>query len=69
MIGKLLNKEEVNAALAIVLSGAVMVLVAKGSGPLSPGRIVSGVLSNPIPGGAAGPRGVSVLDLDEPIAA
>ena len=29
MIGKLLNKEAVNAALVFALSGAVMVLIAK----------------------------------------
>ena len=50
MIGKLLGKEEVNAALVLALSGAVMVLVARGDGPLSLGRAVSGVLSNPVPG-------------------
>jgi hypothetical protein len=54
MIGKLLGKEEVNAALVLALSGAVMVLVAKGYGSLSLGRVVSGVLSNPVPKGAAG---------------
>jgi hypothetical protein len=54
MIGKLLGKEEVNAALVLALSSAVMVLVAKGDGPLSLGRVVSGVLSNPVPKGAAG---------------
>jgi hypothetical protein len=53
MIGKLLGKEEVNAALVLALSGAVMVLVANGPGPVSLGGIVSGALSNPIPGGGA----------------
>ncbi len=56
MIGKLLGKEEVNAALVLALSGAAMVLVAKGDGPLSLGRVVAGVLSNPVPGGAAATR-------------
>ncbi len=56
MIGKLLSKEEVNAALVLALSGAAMVLVANGPGPVSLGRIVSGALSNPIPEGAAGTR-------------
>ena len=40
MIGKLLGKEEVNAALVLALSGAVMVLVANGPGPASLGRMV-----------------------------
>ncbi len=55
MIGKMLSKEEVNAALVLALSGAVTVLVAKGGadGPLSLGRVVSGVLSNPVPKGVA----------------
>lgn len=58
MIGKLLSKEEVNAALVLALSGAVMVLVAREDGPLSVRRVVSGVLSNPVPGrGAVGTRG------------
>ncbi len=54
MIGKLLGKGEVNAALVLALSGAVMVLVANGPGPVSLGRVVSGGLSNPVPKGAAG---------------
>jgi hypothetical protein len=56
MMGKLLGKEEVNAALVVALSGAVMVLVANGPGPVSLGRIASGALSNPVPKGAAGNR-------------
>jgi hypothetical protein len=56
MTGKLLGKEEVNAVLVLALSGAVMVLVANGPRPVSRGRIVSGALSNPVPGGAAGTR-------------
>ena len=54
MIGKLMNKEEVNAALVLALSGTIMMLVANGPGPVSLGRVVSGALSNPIPKGAAG---------------
>jgi hypothetical protein len=54
MIRKLLGKEEVGAAVVLALSGAVVVLVSKGDGPLSAGRFVSGVLSNPIPSGANG---------------
>ncbi len=49
MIGKLLGKEETNAAVVLALSGALMVLVAKGDGPLSLGRVVTRVLSNPVP--------------------
>jgi len=56
MIGKLLGKEEVNAALVLALSGAAMVLVAKGDGPPSVRRVVAGVLSNPVPKGAAATR-------------
>jgi hypothetical protein len=56
MIGKPSGKEEVNAALVLALSGAVMVLVANGPGPVSLGRIASGALSNPVPGGAASTR-------------
>ena len=56
MIGKLLGKEEVNAALVLALSGTIMVLVANGPGPVSLGRIVSEALSNPVPKGAAATR-------------
>ncbi len=56
MIGKLMSKEEVNAALVLALSGTIMVLVANGPGPVSLGRMVSGALSNPVPKGAAGTR-------------
>jgi hypothetical protein len=56
MIGKLLGKEEVDAALVLALSGALMVLVAKGDGPPSLGRVVTRVLSNPVPKGAAATR-------------
>ena len=53
MIGNLLGTEEVNAALVLVLSGALKVVVANGPGPASLVRIVSGILSNSVPGGAA----------------
>jgi hypothetical protein len=53
MTGKPLSKEEVNAALVLALSGALVALVANGPGPVSLGRIVSGALSNPVPGGGA----------------
>jgi len=61
MIGRLFGKEEVNAALVLALSGTVMALVAKGDGPFSLGRVVSGVLSNPIPG-----RSRTAVRADEP---
>lgn len=48
-IGKLLGNEEVNAALVMALSGSIMVLVAKGDGPVSFKKMVSQVLSNPVP--------------------
>jgi hypothetical protein len=54
MICRLLGREEVNAALVLALSGAVTVLVASGPAPVSLGRIVSGALSNPVPGGVTG---------------
>jgi hypothetical protein len=72
MIGKLLGKEEVHGALVLALSGAVMALVAKGDGPLSLGRVVSEILSNPVPvaGAATGTHGgVPIPDLDQQIAA
>lgn len=71
MIGKLLGKEEVNAAVVLALSGAVMAMVAKGDGPPSFGRVVSGVLSNPVPGrGTTAARaGESVPTPDQRIAA
>ena len=49
MIGRLLSNEESNAALVVALSGAVAVLVARSGGPLSAGRLLSAVLSNPVP--------------------
>lgn len=56
MIGQLMGKEEVNAAMVLALSGALVALVAKGEGPLSFGRLVSGVLSNPAPKAAVDTR-------------
>jgi hypothetical protein len=49
MFGTLLGSENINAALVIALSGTLMALVAKGDGPVSLKRLVSGTLSNPIP--------------------
>jgi hypothetical protein len=56
MFGKLLASEETTAALVLALSGTIMVLVAKGDGPLSSRRLVSGALSNPVPRLSPGPR-------------
>jgi hypothetical protein len=49
MLGKLLGSEEINATLVMALSGTLMMLVAKGDGPISLKRLVSGTLSNPVP--------------------
>lgn len=48
MIGKLMNGE-VNDVLVVALSGTIAVLLANGPGRASLGRVLSGVLSNPIP--------------------
>jgi len=48
MIGKLFGTE-VNAALVLALSGAVVALVANGPGRVSLKQLASGVLSNPVP--------------------
>ncbi len=48
-IGKLLGSGEINAALVLALSGSIMVLAAKGDGPMSLKKVVSGALSNPVP--------------------
>lgn len=48
MLGKLLHKEEINAALVLALSGTIMVLIANGTRTVSLERVVSGVLSNPV---------------------
>jgi hypothetical protein len=49
-IGELLARDEINAAAVLALSGTLVVLVAKGDGSLSLKRMVSALLSNPIPG-------------------
>jgi hypothetical protein len=49
MIGRLLSRHESNAALVVALSGAVAVLVARGGGSLFAGKLLSAVLSNPVP--------------------
>ncbi len=48
-IGKLLGNEGVNAATVLALSGTIVVLIAKGNGPVSLKRMTSAVLSNPVP--------------------
>ena len=48
MFSKLLSNEETNAAAVLALSATVIALVAKGAGPVST-KMVSRVLSNPIP--------------------
>jgi hypothetical protein len=61
MFSKLLSNEEINAATVLALSGTLIVLVAKGPGPVSPKRMVSQVLSNPVPRLApTGTRGTDV---------
>ena len=49
MIGKPTTKERANAFLVVALSGTIATLAAKGPGRASLGRILSGVLSNPVP--------------------
>ena len=48
MIGKLLRSEETDAALVVALSATMMVLMAKGNGPLSPNQIIARVLPDPV---------------------
>jgi hypothetical protein len=48
MIGKLLRSEETNTTLVVALSATVMVLAAKGDGPLSPERLMARVLPDPV---------------------
>ena len=50
MIRRLLGSEEVGAAVVLALSGAVVVLVSRGAARAKKGRLLEGVLSNPIPG-------------------
>ncbi len=56
-IDKLLSNEGINAAVVMVLSGTLMVLVAKGDGPVSLKGLLAGALSNPVPR-----RGVAAPD-------
>jgi hypothetical protein len=54
MIGKLMNGGA-NDVLVVALWGTIVVLVANGPGRASLGRVLSGVLSNPVPRRALGP--------------
>ncbi len=49
MIGKLTTHEGANAFLVVALSGTIAALAAKGPGRASFGRMLFGVLSNPVP--------------------
>ena len=49
MIGRLMNGEA-NGILVVALSGTIAVLAARGTRSTSPGHLLSGVLSNPVPG-------------------
>jgi hypothetical protein len=49
MFSNLLSNEETNAAAVLALSATIIALVAKGAGPVSPKKMVSRVLSNPVP--------------------
>jgi len=61
MFSKLLGNEETNAAAVLALSATIIALVAKGAGPVSTERMVSRVLSNPVPRlGSTGTRGADV---------
>ena len=56
MIGKLLGRDEVYAAMVLALSGYAMVVVAKGEGPLTFEHVVARVLPDPVAKAAAGGR-------------
>ncbi len=53
MISNLLDNQEISAATALLLSGTLIVLLAKGADPVSPKKMVLQVLSNPVPGSPA----------------
>jgi hypothetical protein len=53
MMGKLLGRDEVYAALVLALSSYAMVAVARGGGPLSREHLVARVLPDPVAGVAA----------------
>jgi hypothetical protein len=60
-IGNLLDNEGINATAVLALSGMLIILMAKGGGPLSLKGMVSRTLSNPVPQLApTGARGTDV---------
>lgn len=59
MIGRLFANDGANAVLVVALSGTIATLVAHGPGRASFGRVLSGVLSNPVP--PPGPSGAERL--------
>ena len=50
MIGRLMTSEATSALAVVALSGTIAALAAKGPGRATFGGILSGVLSNPVPG-------------------
>ncbi len=50
MIGRLMTSEATSAMAVVALSGTIAALAAKGPGRATFGGILSGVLSNPVPG-------------------
>ncbi len=50
MIGRLMTSEATSALAVVALSGTIAALAAKGPGRATFGSILSGVLSNPVPG-------------------
>ncbi len=60
MIGKLLGRDEVYAAMVLALSGYAMVVVAKGEGPLTYEHIVARVLPDPVARGVESARRFSI---------
>ena len=50
MLGRLMTNEGATAVAVVALSGTIAALAAKGPGRGTFGGILSGVLSNPVPG-------------------
>ncbi len=50
MIGRLMRNEATSALAVVALSGTIAALAAKGPGRATFGGILSGTLSNPVPG-------------------
>ena len=50
MIGRLMTSEGASAFAVVALAGTIAALAAKGPGRATFGGILSGVLSNPVPG-------------------